>query len=232
MTGGVVGTIRAMGRGKLMAGDGDTGTTGAPGSGAQMGSRQVVSGECWAQGTGCGLGCGSGGIGGTQLGDGPAGMGNGSGIGAIMADTAGGSTEGTGSGGITDFSGAARASDWAWAIGMAALGKDGAVGTDWGGIGGGSKHGARAGNGPVGTGSIRVGAAVAGMGREQTGGFRRAQGMGTGGMESGSVGLGWTWHGGGVGCKSRGHMTGAAGGIGWAEGIGGTMRAADDSTYH
>ena len=64
MAGGVVGTIRALGRGKLTAGDGDTGTTGAPGSGAQMGSRQAVSGECWAQGTGCGLGCGSGGIGG------------------------------------------------------------------------------------------------------------------------------------------------------------------------
>ena len=47
-----------------------------------------------------------GGMGRTRLGNGPAGMGNGSGVGAVMADMAGGSTEGTGSGGITGFSGA------------------------------------------------------------------------------------------------------------------------------
>ena len=139
-------------------------------------------------------------------------MGNGSGIGAVMADTAGGSTEGTGSSGITDFSGAARASDWAWAIGMAALGKDGAVGTDWGGIGGGSKCGAQVGNGPVSTGSIRVGAAVTGMGREQTGSFGRAQGMGG---RCSARNLGGAWNGGGLG-----QMTGAAGSICWAEGCG------------
>ena len=110
--------------------------------------------------------------------------GNGSGVGAIMADTAGGSTEGMGSGGITDFSGAARASDWAWAIGMAALGKDGAAGTDWGGIGRGSKRGAQVGNGPVGTCSVRVGVAVVGMGN--TGGVGRAGSEHSASMGSGS----------------------------------------------
>ena len=103
MTSGVVGTIRAMGRGKSMAGDGDTGTTGVPGSGAQMGSRQAVSGECWAQGTGCGLGCGSGGIGGVDTGDGD---------GADGADQASSGTqgigtqaEGKGSGRVTGLAG-------------------------------------------------------------------------------------------------------------------------------
>ena len=83
------------------------------------------------------------------MGNGPAGMGNGSSVGAIMADMAGGSTEGMGSGGIMDFSRAARTSGWAQAIGMVALGEDGAVGTDWGGIGSGSRCGAWSGNEPV-----------------------------------------------------------------------------------
>ena len=67
-----------------------------------MGNRSAEFGWDWAQSTGNRPG----GIGRTQLGNGPAGMGNGSGIGAVMADAAGSSTEGTGSGSITGFSGA------------------------------------------------------------------------------------------------------------------------------
>ena len=116
-----------------------------------MGNRSAEFGWDCARSTGNRPG----GMGRTRLGNGPAGMGNGSGIGAVMADTAGGSTEGMGSGGITDFSGAARASDWAWAIGMAALGKDGAAGTDWGGIGGGSKCGMDTGSDSAASGRVQ-----------------------------------------------------------------------------
>ena len=81
-----------------------------------------------------------------------------------------------------------------------------------------------------GTGSVGSGGAQVGIGAGQAdgSGLLGATGRGTGSTESSSTGLAQTWHGSGVGCKGRGCMTGATGGIGWAEGISGTMRAADD----
>ena len=109
------------------------------------------------------------------------------------------------------------------------------------GLGMGSGGGLTVGNGGTGSGGMGgVGSSGAqvGIGGQEAEADGRAgladgsgllgvMGRGTGGMESGSVGLARTWHGSGVGCKSRGRMTGAAGGIGWAEGIGSTMRTDD-----
>ena len=108
------------------------------------------------------------------------------------------SGQGQRTGGLTAANGGTGSGD------MGGVGSSGAQGTDVagngsGGTGGGSKHSTQAGNGPVSTSSVRVRVAVAGMGREQTGGFGRAQGIGgsdgTWGSNRGWNGLARLWDG-------------------------------------
>ena len=125
-------------------------------------------------------------------------------------------------------------------IGGAARMFDRAAGSSWaqskgngsGGTGGGSKCGTRAGNGPVSTGSIRVRAAVVGMGREQTGGFCSAEDLGAtqgtgpgnrGGLTAanGGMGSGWTGSVGSSGAQGRSGGSGGTGGDTGTEGANG-----------
>ena len=252
-----------------------TGTDSGRMSAAEDGSRQAVSGECWAQGMGCGLGCGSGGIGGsskrgTRAGNGSGGIGNGraaDGSGVGRAKGIGNGSGGTGSGGgyrtwagnsswgpTEDVSGVGMASSGqrargsgsgglsgsdvvgrcgAWVgIGNGSSGTGGVSssglitgakgGIDWAkGCGSGSIGGVDTGDGDGADGADKAGSGTQGIGTETEGkGSGRAMGLAgvigraQGSMESGSTGLARTWHGSGAGCKGRGCMTGAAGGIG------------------
>ena len=108
---GVVFSGQGQRTGGLTAANGGTGSGGTGGigsSGEQMGSGLTVSGKAWARGTGCGLGCGSGGIGGVDTGDGD---------GADGAGKAGSGTQGIGM--QTKGKGSGRATELAGIIGRA-----------------------------------------------------------------------------------------------------------------
>ena len=139
-----------------MAANSDGAQAGSSDCAMGMGNRSAEFSWDWAWSTGNRPG----GMGRTRLGNGPAGMGNGSGIGAVMADMAGGSTEGTGSGGIMDFSGAARGGGWARASGTDVVGRCRARV----GIGDGSGYGTQAGNSSCG---MDTGSDLAASGRLQ-----------------------------------------------------------------